>query len=799
MRHLLLGTILRVVLAGMCLFRAVSVYAGGSGLNTVVVINQSSSNSFELGNYYCEKRQIPPENVLFMSWVGSVTTWSNGDLQTNLVSPLLSMLANRQLTNQIDYVVLSMDIPYQTTDGSNYNSTTSAMFYGWKTDSGLDWLNITNSYEASEQIFRNATPASASGYSFLCTMLTGDTLPMAKQLVDQGVSSDGTFPTQNVILAKSSDEYRNVRYHAFDNAIFNAQLIGKYGIVRTNCDSPLGLTNLLGFETGLYQFTISPNSFVPGAMADSLTSYGGLILGPNDQTTLMALISAGAAGSYGTITEPSPNPEKFPDPQTYFYQARGFSLAECYYQSIVAPYEGLIVGEALAAPFARPGSGGWVGVSSNAVLIGIPQLSLQFSAADSDHPLQQIDLFVDGKFSRTLTNVPPAQGNLLKVRLNSSIITYAVPTNATLASIASGLAAQVNQPANTNLTQVIATAFGDRVEFQSLSSNRVAPPGHFHVSGQGGALGGGSNAVPPFAMSFAGGAAATSTLLSASRDTFMDSSALGVKAVSVNGTMQVGTWLQLDVTKVNGKHVVVGVTNQTASGTPYTLVSQLYDAINSASGLQGGDGIQAEDLMTGFFGAGQLNLFARAPGLGASSSIVTLTAPDSLALTPSASTPLNDNISDLQPRNHVYVRAGLTNLAVSFPLDTTQLPDGYHDLTAVAYEGSHVHTQTRVSIPVRVQNTSLSATMSLVDLADPSPVQGTYHIQVSANTNAVRTIRLFSTGGELASVTNQPSPTFNVAGPSLGVGLHPFYAIVETSAGLKYRTQTRWVHLASGQ
>src|ERR1039457_3255562 len=146
----------------------------------------------------------------------------------------------------------------------------------------------------------------------------------------------------------------------------------------------------------------------------------------------MAFINAGAAGSYGTVTEPTGSPQKFPDPQNYFYQARGFSLAECYYQSLYAPYEGLIVGDPLAAPFAQTAAGRWGGVASNAVLSGTAQLGVAFSALDGNHPLQQIDLFVDGKYLQTLTNAAPQPGNVLTVALNGYPITYTVPTNATL-------------------------------------------------------------------------------------------------------------------------------------------------------------------------------------------------------------------------------------------------------------------------------------------------------------------------------------------------------------------------------
>src|SRR5689334_16994130 len=93
------------------------VFAGGSGLNVVVVVNQNSPNSIALGNYYCERRNVPPENVIRINYPVPNTSWNTNAFQSSLISPLLAMLAARQLTNQIDYVVLSMDIPFQIADG----------------------------------------------------------------------------------------------------------------------------------------------------------------------------------------------------------------------------------------------------------------------------------------------------------------------------------------------------------------------------------------------------------------------------------------------------------------------------------------------------------------------------------------------------------------------------------------------------------------------------------------------------------------------------------------------------------
>jgi uncharacterized protein (TIGR03790 family) len=843
-------------------------HAGGSGLNTVVVVNQNSPDSCELGNYYCERRQVPPGNLLRINWPGGNISWSSDDFQTILLVPLLQMLASRQLAGQVDYVVLSMDIPFQTVYGSNkVNSTTSALFYGLKDDSGPNWMDVTNSYSGSEQIFHRAPPASAPGYSFLATMLTAGSLAQAKALVDQGVASDGTFPRQPMVLAKTSDPSRNIRYHLFDNAIFNTRLLGKGLLVRTNSDSPLGQTKLMGYETGSASFSIAPNSFVPGAMADSLTSFGGIIFGPNSQTTLLAFIGAGAAGSYGTVTEPWSGSQKFPDPQDYFYQARGFSIAECYYQSLYAPYEGLVVAEPLAAPFAQTAAGTWTNPSANAVLSGTAQLGLSFSASDANHPLQQIDLFVDGVYYQTLTNCAPRPGNVLAVTLNGYPLSYTVPSGATVTSVAGALAGLLNAPAISDITGASAQAHGDRIELRLAGDTSAAGPvslvsgpttnlagaspllsaqgrtsdGSFglHVQAPAGsasllqastdlvtwttigtiAAGGAVDYVDAAARdwprrfyrvvgavleaiqgqvavsSYQGSANALTTFLTASRNGFLSSEARGLRAFNLSGTMAPGAWAQLNVSKTNGVIVSIGVTNRSATATLFDLAQQLTTAVNSCPALQGPDGLAAEDLAPGIAGNAEFNLQALSPGRDAAAIQASLATSATLSGSPSTRTCLDANLCDLQPRDHLYVSAGAAQLALTFPLDTTLLADGYHELQAVAYEGTDVRTQTRVTVPVQVRNTALSASLTLLDLPPTTSVSGTYHIQVAAS--APSAISLYSTGGLLGTATGQATATFSVNGSALGAGLHPFYAVIQHPSGAQFRTAPALVRLTS--
>ena len=981
-----------MVLGGCVL--ACKLQAGGSGLNTVVVINQTSSNSCELGNYYCQQRQVPPQNVLSIHWPGGNTLWTSNDFQTNLVVPLLNLLATRQLTNQIDYVVLSMDIPLQTSYGPTLNGTTAALFYGLRLGTGSDPFGVTNSYAASEAVFRQAPPVGATDYSFLATMITGDSLIQAKQLVDHGVASDGTFPQQPVVLAKSSDNVRNVRHPYFDNAIFNVNILGVSSILRTNSNLVTWPNGCLGYQTGLAQFSVPQGMFVPGAIADSMTSFGGVIFGSNSQTNLLAFINGGATGSYGTVAEPANDTQKFPNPQVYFYQARGFSLAESYYQSVNVPYLGLMVAEPLAASFARPGYGQWGAKLTNAVLNGTTNLSVSFHTQSGTRPLQQVDLFVDGVYSSTLTNLAPCPGNLLTVTLNGYPITYIVPTNATVSTAAAGLASLIN--AATNATLVKALVHGDRIELQSIATNPMtvpfyvadntptntpglsysvnnlpdsfppqmtpgrldnngvfrmevgipstlayvmlvstnlldwqpiftnnvpgllnfadydstnyrmrfyrmtwpgvdqppqlsAPemvgPGTFQIhvdstTGQpwavqvstnlvywvsvftnqpGGAMNfvdayatnssrfyrAGlvapappsftvlyvatnltlvkvSNAVRPYtvevstnlglvttlatnfaigeiqttAASAIGNGNSLSTYLSASQPTFLASQAFGLQGYTViSNTLPTSAWIQFSFTKTNGQAVVVAVTNQ-SGGNSIALASQVFNAINTNPGLQGSDGVLADDYVLNSLGAATFNLYARSPGYQAAAIQVRPTKASQVIMSTTQG-PLRQNLSDLQPRNHLYVTAGASCLALNFPLDTTTLADGYHELTAVAYEGGDVRTQTHVTVPVQIQNSSFSATLTLLDLTNPAPVQGTYHIQVAANTNTASLITLYSTGGALGAVTNQSTATFPVAGTNLWAGLHPFYAMVKTAGGLAYRTGTQWVQLGS--
>lgn len=770
------------------LLPAFDVKAGGGGFNVAVIVNQNSTNSVQLGNYYCQRRQVPPQNYLRINWTGGNTEWTLADFTNTLLNPFLEMLASRQLPNQIDYVVLSMDIPYRVSDTTNgYCSTTSALFYGFKPDS-RDLLTCpladgsTNLYAGSEGIFRDTPPISATSNSFLVTMITASNLDLAMQTVQQGVTSDNTFPLQSVVLVETTDTARNVRYAAFDNAIFNTRLRGNYSVERVDAFTNVGLnvivpTNLLGYQTGYSYFDTVSNNFVPGAMADNLTSFGGLIFENSGQTPILSFLAAGATGSFGTVVEPCNYTQKFPDPQNYFYQARGFSLAECYYQSVANPYQGLVMGEPLAAPFAQPASGSWIGLVTNAILSGATNLSLHFVASDALHPIQQIDLFLDGNWLETVTNIPPLPGDTINVSINGRGMNYVVPPSSTIASVASGLANALNDSSYQDSTEVLAFLHGDRIELQSTNGSLLGAQ------------------IPVF-TSTAISIGTPTTFIHTSSATFLDSVAAGLKSYEISNTPSASSYEQLTVTKTNGAMITVAVTN-TANGNLTQLSQQLLDIVASTPGLETPDGLFGENLQTGPFGEVYFNLVALGQGYAAAQIQAGLTVSPDLVVIQNSGNPLTDNLTDLLPRNHLYISAGVTNLLLTFPFNTAMLPDGYHELAAVAYEGSHVRTQARATQSILIQNTPLTATFNTLVGGTNAALEASLQFAVTANTGNINAIQLFSTGGLLAPATNQSSATFSVAATNLGIGTHPFYALVTDNSGRQYRTQTACINIVS--
>ncbi len=196
-------------------------------------------------------------------------------------------------------------------------------------------------------------------------MLLGAATPEAAQaLIDRGLAAEGTAPSGSAWLLRTADAARSVRWP--DLAALPGAWAGSSGLALRYVDAsnPADPQELVGQRDVLFHFTgmaqpgqIDSNQFLPGAVADHLTSFGGRLPGVNGQMLATAWLAAGASASYGTVEEPCNHPEKFPKASVLIdHYLRGATVIEAYWKSVAQPGQGLFVGDPLARPWAHSAS-----------------------------------------------------------------------------------------------------------------------------------------------------------------------------------------------------------------------------------------------------------------------------------------------------------------------------------------------------------------------------------------------------------------------------------------------------------
>jgi tetratricopeptide (TPR) repeat protein len=236
------------------------------------------------------------------------------------------------------------------------------------------------------------------------TGLRGNSLPEVLDYLRTSVASDGRFPDGTVYLMENSDIRAQTREAAFYATVaalqqrgYRAEILtkgqdGQDGIVPQNKQEVIGVVA----GTRRFDWGRSRSRMLPGAIAESLTSYGG-DFDNNAQTKLTEFLRHGAAGSSGAVAEPYSIQAKFPVPALHIHYADGSSLAEAFYESVEAPYQLIVVGEPLARPFAH-----FAAVSLESPDVGHAWhdtvLLKPLIRPVSGHPIHHLELWVDGRY-----------------------------------------------------------------------------------------------------------------------------------------------------------------------------------------------------------------------------------------------------------------------------------------------------------------------------------------------------------------------------------------------------------------
>jgi uncharacterized protein (TIGR03790 family) len=309
-----------------------------SAVDLAVIVNDSDPLSRKIAAYYQQKRQIPADQIIHVRFAPHHAFLSQSEFKK------LKEHVDSLTPKHVQAFALTWLQPFRV----ECMSITTAFAAGFDPAFCAEGCKQTrpSPYFASEETKPYAK------HNWRPTMvLAAENFNDAKALIDRGVAADFSRPQGAGYLLKTSDSARSSRAALFPGIV--AKFKPFWELHYLEQDYIAGHDDVMFYFTGLTHVPhITNNRFLPGAVADHLTSAGGVMSG-SSQMNVMEWLKAGATGSYGAVVEPCNFPAKFPNPGILIYHyLRGSSLIEAYWKSVAQPGQGIFVGEPLAKPFA---------------------------------------------------------------------------------------------------------------------------------------------------------------------------------------------------------------------------------------------------------------------------------------------------------------------------------------------------------------------------------------------------------------------------------------------------------------
>ena len=349
--------------------------------NVLVVINDASPASVQIGEYYIRKRAIPQDHVVHLK-TATTEGISRAEYGRTVEGPIDSWLVAHQLTDKVLYIVLTKGVPLRIDGTSGLQGTVASV--DSELTSGLSaarrqpgaspssaaWPTpITLARSRSRRRSRSAVSTSDI---YLVTRLDGYTVDDVLKLIDRASAPSTTgkivLDQRASLLDAGGDRWLQqaadrLRQGASSDAVVldmsksvvstDGPVLGYYSWGSNDPANRLrhfGLQFAPGAIAGMFvstdgrTFTEPPADWVPGGTDQR--GYG-------SQSLAGDLIRDGVTGVSAHVTEP------FLDatirPQILFpAYLRGFTLAESYYLAMpFLSWQTVIVGDPLCAPFAR--------------------------------------------------------------------------------------------------------------------------------------------------------------------------------------------------------------------------------------------------------------------------------------------------------------------------------------------------------------------------------------------------------------------------------------------------------------
>jgi uncharacterized protein (TIGR03790 family) len=304
-----------------------------------LVYNLDDPASVRVATIYAIKRRLPSANVVGVHLARSarITVSELGRLRGEVFA---------QLPVAVSALLLVWSQPYAV----GCMSITTAFAAGYDPafcEPGCAYTRASPLYDSFAW-----QPYGALGWR-PAMLLPADDEAFAHRLIDRGRLADGTQPRGSVYLIRTQDQARNVRAQGYRDAAL--QVGGRLALIQLESPVRGAVPSVLAYFTGAMRVEeLEQLRFLPGGVADHLTSSGGVLDG-HSQMSALAWLRQGATASYGTVSEPCNHLGKFPNPAVLLnHYLAGDTVLQAYWKSVVMPGQGLFIGEPLSAPFNAP-------------------------------------------------------------------------------------------------------------------------------------------------------------------------------------------------------------------------------------------------------------------------------------------------------------------------------------------------------------------------------------------------------------------------------------------------------------
>jgi uncharacterized protein (TIGR03790 family) len=349
--------------------------------NILLVLNESSPVSLEVGQYYAQKRGVPEGNILRIQ-TPIDDQIERADYERRIESPIATWLARNSAQDRILYIVLTKGIPLRIAGTSGLSGTIASV------DSELTLLYrkmlgqqviqagpVVNPYYLGESPVANARKFTHADFDiYLVSRIDGYTFSDIQGLIDRGVaaSREGKIllDGKGDGLAKGDNWLQAAAERLKEAGFGNRVVLDLSPKVLSNQSEVLGYYSW-GSNDPAIRIRHLDLKFMPGALAGMYVSSDGRTFSEppevwktgsswDDKSSLYAgspqslagdLIRDGVTGIAAHVAEPFLEATIHPNILFPAYLS-GYNLIESFY--LAMPYlswQTIVVGDPLCAPF----------------------------------------------------------------------------------------------------------------------------------------------------------------------------------------------------------------------------------------------------------------------------------------------------------------------------------------------------------------------------------------------------------------------------------------------------------------